>query len=129
MRFSVTLDVPDLAAGIAFYGAVFGFAEIARPVATYAVLEAAGQTLGLMQKAEGTAATPAEATERRYSRHWTPVHLDFHVEDWGAARDAIERLGGRIEQEHRVPGRSVIAFCSDPFGHGFCLLGPQEPAA
>jgi len=129
MPFSVTLDVPDLAAGIAFYGGVFGFAEVARPVGTYAVLKAGNQTLGLMQKAEGTNATPTEGTERRYARHWTPVHIDFHVEDFDGARAAIERLGGRIEQEHRVPGRSVIAICADPFGHGFCLLGPREPAA
>jgi len=124
MTFSVTLDVPDLAAGIAFYGGVFGFVEVARPIPDYAVLDAGGQRLSLMRKAAGSRATPADGTERSYARHWTPVHLDFHVEYFEAAVAAIGRLGGVCEAVHRVPGRSVIAFCGDPFGHGFCVLGP-----
>ena len=125
MSFSVTLDVPDLSAGIAFYGGVFGFAEIARPIPGYSILEAGGQRLGLMQKAEGSRAAPAEGTERRYSRHWTPVHLDFHVGDLQGTLACVERLGGCCEALHRAPGRRAVAFCSDPFGHGFCVLGQE----
>ena len=128
MSFSVTLDVPDIGAGIAFYGGVFGFIEVARPIPAYAVLEAGGQRLGLMQKEEGSRAAPADGTERRYARHWTPVHLDFHVEDLATAVAAIERLGGFCEATHSVPGRRRIAFCSDPFGHGFCVLGEEAKA-
>ncbi len=128
MRLFVTLDVPDLDRGLAFYGGAFGFREAARPHPSYAVLEAEGATLGLMAKPEGSQATPAAGTSRTYARHWTPVHLDLHVEDFERSLAAVERLGGAVEQVHRVPGRSVIAFCADPFGHGFCLLGPTEPA-
>ena len=128
MGYSPTIDVPDIDAALAFYGGVFGFAEVARPISTYAIVEADGQQLGLMKKAAGSLATPAPDTNRTYERHWTPIHLDFHVEDYDAARDAILRLGGSIEELHQVPGRRVIAFCSDPFGHGFCLLGPRFPA-
>lgn len=128
MAYSATVDVPDLEAGLAFYGGVFGFAEVARPVPAYAILEAGGQRLGLMWKEDGSRATPAEGTERRYSRHWTPVHLDFHVEDLAAALARVERLGGRCEALHEAPGRRAVAFCSDPFGHGFCLLGPRPEA-
>jgi predicted enzyme related to lactoylglutathione lyase len=128
MLYSATLDVPDLGAGLAFYAGVFGFTEVGRPIPGYAILEAGGQRLGLMRKDEGTRATPVEGTERHYARHWTPIHLDFHVEDFSTALDAIERLGGHHEAVHQVPGRRAIAFCSDPFGHGFCLLGPTpEP--
>ena len=125
MSYSVTVDVPDLDAGLAFYRGVFGFVEVARPLPDYVILEAADQRLGLMRKEAGTRATPAEGTNRRYSRHWTPVHLDFHVGDFEAALGAVERLGGSCEAVHRVPGRRVVAFCSDPFGHGLCLLGPR----
>jgi catechol 2,3-dioxygenase-like lactoylglutathione lyase family enzyme len=126
MRLSVTVDVPDLAAAIAFWGGALGLREVARPHLAYAVLEAGGQTLGLMEKPEGSRATPAEGTERRYARHWTPVHLDLHVEDWEGTLAAVERLGGTVEQRHAAaPGRPPVAFCADPFGHGFCVLGPR----
>jgi catechol 2,3-dioxygenase-like lactoylglutathione lyase family enzyme len=125
MCLGVTIDVPDLAAGLAFYGGLLGLREVARPHPAYAVLAGGGQRLGLMTKPEGSLATPEPGTERRYARHWTPVHLDIHVQDLGAALLALERLGGRCEALHAAPGRPAVAFCSDPFGHGFCLLGPR----
>ena len=128
MRLSVTVDVPDLGRGIAFFAGAFGFREVARPFPAHAVLESGGQTLGLMEKPEGSRATPAGGTERRYARHWTPVHLDLHVEDFEGTIAAVEGLGGTVEAVHRVPGRGPVAFCADPFGHGFCVLGPREGA-
>ena len=126
MDWSATIDVPDLAAGLAFYGSVFGLIEASRPVPTYAILAAEdGRRLGLMQKAEGSRPTPAEGTERRYARHWTPVHLDFHVDAFEPAVEAVARLGGVVEQVHRREGFPPVAFCADPFGHGFCILGPR----
>ena len=125
MDWSATIDVPDLAAGLAFYGGVFGLTEVARPVPTYAILAAGERPLGLIQKAEGSRPTPAAGTERRYARHWTPIHLDFHVEDFEPAVEAVTRLGGVVEQVHRREGFPRIAFCADPFGHGFCVLGPR----
>ena len=47
MKYSVTIDVPDLDEGLAFYRAAFGFEEAARPFATYAVLKAGAAELGL----------------------------------------------------------------------------------
>lgn len=123
MLYSATIDVPDLARGVAFYSEVLDLTEAARPVPVYAVLARDGQSLGLMEKAEGTRPTPAADVERHYGRHWTPVHLDFHVTDLAAATAAVERLGGTVEQRHSAPGRPSIAFCADPFGNGFCLLG------
>lgn len=124
MTYSATIDVPDLDRGIAFYGTVFGYSETARPVPVYAILSKQGQSLGLMQKPEGSQPTPGKGTRRSYDRHWTPVHLDFEVQDFDLALTRITEGGGGIEQRHDVPGRRRIAFCSDPFGHGFCVLGP-----
>lgn len=125
MRMQVTLDVPDIAAGIAFYGGLFGFAETARPHPAYAVLRAGDHMLGLIEKAPGTRPTPAEGSIRDYGRHWTPVHLDFHIDDFDAVCAEVTAHGGAVEEIHRAPGRPPVAFCSDPFGHGFCLLGPR----
>lgn len=128
MEMSVTLDVPDIAAGLAFYGSVFGFAEVSRPHPLYAVTRSGTQTLGLMQKEAGTRPTPSDGPVRTYDRHWTPVHLDFHVHDFDTTCARITALGGAVEQTHTGQGRPPVAFCSDPFGHGFCLLGPRPPA-
>jgi catechol 2,3-dioxygenase-like lactoylglutathione lyase family enzyme len=127
MRLSVTVDVPDLAAGIAFYR-LFGLEEVARPVPQYAVLKAGEVTLGLMEKAAGTVPAPG-AAPRDYARHWTPVHLDIDVADWAGTLAAVEAAGGSIEARHIVPGRRAVAFCADPFGHGFCVLGAPPAGA
>jgi catechol 2,3-dioxygenase-like lactoylglutathione lyase family enzyme len=126
LKIGITLDVPDIGQALAFYGAVFGFREVARPVPVYAVVAAGDQSLGLKQAAAGTAPTPAAGPVRDYARHWTPVHLDFHVEEFEATLKALTAAGGQIEQ--RYPGgdgRPPVAFCSDPFGHGLCVLGPR----
>lgn len=127
MRIGITLDVPDIGLAIDFYRAVFGFREVARPAPFYAVVESGGVMLGLKEAAAGTAPTPAAGPVRDYGRHWTPVHLDFHVEDMPGTLAALLRAGGRIEQEHAGGGgRPPVAFCADPFGHGFCVLGPRD---
>jgi hypothetical protein len=58
----------------------------------------------------------ADPRRRKYERHWTPVHLDFHVDDLHAA------LGAGREQVFEHVDHGSAALCTDPFGHGFCLL-------
>jgi predicted enzyme related to lactoylglutathione lyase len=125
MTIGITIDVPDLGAGLAFYGAVFGLAEVARPLSVYAIVEGLGQRIGLMEKPAGSRPTPADGPVRDYARHWTPVHLDFHVDDLEGVLARLTAAGGTIEQRHHAPGRPGVAFCADPFGHGFCVLGPR----
>ena len=40
---NVSIDVPDLEAGLQFYASVFGFAETARPFPTMAILDEIGR--------------------------------------------------------------------------------------
>lgn len=49
-----SIDVPDLSAGLRFYGAVFGFVETARPFPTMAVLDTGVAMLCLHEKPEGS---------------------------------------------------------------------------
>lgn len=59
---------------------------------------------------------------RHYGRHWTPVHIDFHVDEFKAAlRNAVE-AGAIQENLFELKDRPAVALCSDPFGHGFCLI-------
>jgi predicted enzyme related to lactoylglutathione lyase len=122
----VSIDVPNLDEGLTFYESVFGFVESARPFPTMAVLDANNVTVCMHEKAAGTAPFPKGADLRRYGRHWTPVHLDLHVADFDGALERVRVSGGRIENEFRTEGPMPAAFCSDPFGNGFCIIGERS---
>lgn len=122
MRMSVSLDVPSLEAGLAFYGRTFGFQEISRPLPVLASIALGEARILLVEKPEGSFPFPDAKDPRSYRRHWTPVHLDFHVEDARAVRARAEAAGATCEAWHERPGRPPVAFMADPFGHGFCLI-------
>ena len=123
MKYSVSIDVPRLDEGLRFYRDALGLIEIARPVAAYATLKCGSSEIGLIEKSTGT--KPAMGTDevRRYERHWTPVHIDFHVDDFEAFLAKAVSAGAKCEQKFAVAARPPIAFCSDPFGNGFCVVG------
>lgn len=122
----VSIDVPNLDQGLTFYESVFGFVESARPFPTMAVLDANNVTVCMHEKAAGSAPFPNASDLRRYGRHWTPVHLDLHVADFDGALERVRARGGRIESEFRTEGPMPAAFCSDPFGNGFCIIGERS---
>ena len=119
---SVSIDVPSLEAGARFYGGVFGFSKVAEPVPGVLVMRLVGLEVCLLAKAAGSEPSPKTTDSRRYERHWTPVHLDFHVDDLKAVMAQVREAGGVIEQVFENPEHGSAAFCADPFGHGFCLL-------
>jgi predicted enzyme related to lactoylglutathione lyase len=121
---NVSIDVPDLARGIDFYGTIFGFAEKARPFPSMAVLDAGNVTVCMHEKAEGS--TPAGTDRRRYERHWTPVHLDVHVADIEPVIALVAAKGGTVERVFRSEGPRPAASCADPFGNGFCVIGARR---
>ena len=41
----------------------------------------------------------------------------------GPVLDKVRTQGGAIENEFRTQGPMPAAFCSDPFGNGFCVIG------
>lgn len=122
----VSIDVSELDAGLRFYGAVFGFVETARPFPTMAILDANNVTVCMHEKAAGTKPAPSGTHVRHYERHWTPVHLDLHVHDFDAVVEAVRAHGGTIESEYRDQGPKPAAFCCDPFGNGFCVIGERR---
>ncbi|MCB1172030.1 MAG: hypothetical protein KDK39_00620 [Leptospiraceae bacterium] len=126
MQLTVSIDVPTIEAGLLFYGAVFGFVETARPHPAFVVLKAGESTISLLAKDAGTAPAKGSADIRKYERHWTPVHIDFRVADFEATLEKALQAGALAEQIHRVKGYPPVAFCSDPFGHGFCIVGQDH---
>jgi predicted enzyme related to lactoylglutathione lyase len=90
-----------------------------------AILDANNVTVCMHEKAAGTKGSPDAVAPRHYERHWTPVHLDLHVPDLDAVLTKVRAAGGTIENEFRTQGPMPVAFCSDPFGNGFCVIGEE----
>jgi predicted enzyme related to lactoylglutathione lyase len=125
---SISIDVPSLAEGVAFYSDAFGFTKKAEPVPGVAVLQGLDLELCLLEKPAGSRPAPDTDDRRKYERHWSPVHLDFHVDDLHIALERVLALGAKREQVFEHPEHGSAAFCSDPFGHGFCLLERKREA-
>jgi predicted enzyme related to lactoylglutathione lyase len=122
IRIEICIDVPDLERGIRFYADALGFSKVSEPYPGVACMETGAAAITLLEKREQTRPSPNTRDVRRYDRHWTPVHLDFHVEDLKAALDQAVRAGAVKEQDIEDPVHGSAAFCADPFGNGFCLL-------
>ena len=117
---NISIDVPDLDSGVNFYCNVFGWKEKSRPFAEMAIVDGNNVTVCIHSKAAGSKSTPSNAI-RDYKRHWTPVHLDLHVADFEGVISRALTEGASIEQQFERP--KPTAFCSDPFGNGFCIIG------
>lgn len=122
MKLLVNIDVPDLGAAAMFYQTAFGLAQTRILDDDVLELKGASITIYLLQKPAGSAASSSAAATRSYERHWTPVHLDFVVDDLEAAAERAIRAGARPEREHEAWHGSRCMTFSDPFGHGFCLI-------
>jgi predicted enzyme related to lactoylglutathione lyase len=119
---SVSVDVPNLADGVRFYSEAFGFSKTAEPMPGVAVLRAGDSEICILEKAAGSVASPLTKETRHYERHWTPVHLDLYVDNLKTALTRALEAGAKQEQLFENPEHGSAAFCSDPFGHGFCLI-------
>ncbi|MGQ0547253.1 MAG: VOC family protein, partial [Betaproteobacteria bacterium] len=84
LKILVNIDVGDLAKAERFYCDAFGLA-VGRRFEGALELLGSDVPLYLLAKAAGTATAPPPAAARDYRRHWTPVHLDFVVDDLEAA--------------------------------------------
>ena len=123
MRLLVNIDVDDLERAIAFYTMALGL-RVERRLFEGSVAEMLGasSTIYLMAKPAGSPTSLAASSIRDYARHWTPVHLDFEVDDVSAAVERAVAAGAKLEGNIQSFNWGRQATLSDPFGHGFCLL-------
>jgi predicted enzyme related to lactoylglutathione lyase len=122
MDFLVNIDVDDLDKAVRFYQAAFGL-KVGRRFGGSGVEMLGGPApVYLLVKASGTAASSAAAQVRRYDRHWTPVHLDFVVEEIESAVQGALAAGARLEAAISTAKWGKLALMADPFGHGFCFI-------
>jgi predicted enzyme related to lactoylglutathione lyase len=120
MDLLVNIDVPDLAAAVAFYGDAFGLAVTRRFGSDAAELGGWPVRLYLLQQPAGSPG--AGDSPRRYDRHWTPVHLDVVIDDLDAALARALTAGARAETDIRTAPWGKLVVLADPFGHGLCLI-------
>lgn len=118
----VNIDVDDLDAAVNFYQEAFGL-SVGRRFGTSGVeMLGATSNIYLLAKPADMPAAASMTQRRSYRRHWTPVHLDFVVEDIGIAVERAQAAGGTLEQGIMTRDWGRMALMADPFGHGFCLL-------
>jgi uncharacterized glyoxalase superfamily protein PhnB len=78
--------------------------------------------LYLLAKPAGSRASAGSEARRSYERHWTPVHLDFVVDDIDAAVARAVAAGARREGDVQTRTWGKMALLADPFGHGVCVI-------
>jgi predicted enzyme related to lactoylglutathione lyase len=122
MNFLVNLDVDDLEKATRFYSAAFGL-TVGRRFGAFGVeMLGSSAPIYLLVKPAGTPASDASSQRRSYDRHWTPVHLDFVVEEIEAAAKKAVAAGARLEKPVATHPWGQLALMADPFGHGFCFV-------
>jgi predicted enzyme related to lactoylglutathione lyase len=122
----LNIDVPDLEAGIAFYTAAWGLSVGRRFDDAFVELLGREVPIYLLAVSDGSSIGPVGGDRRRFSRHWTPVHPDFAVDDLEAACSRALAAGAVQEGETRDAAYGRLAMFADPFGHGFCLIEFNE---
>lgn len=122
----ICIDVDDLDRGIAFYTGGIGLSVGRRLSRDWVELLGATSPIDLLETESGSAPSPRSHARRAFARHWTPVHLDFLVQDIDAAVKRALEAGATLEHPLRLESYGRLACLADPFGHGFCLIEMNE---
>ncbi len=118
----VNVDVDDLEGAVRFYTSAIGL-RVGRRFGGGGI-ELVGAEVPIYLLVAGAGSTPfaGAAEARRYARHWTPVHLDFAVDDIEAAVARAVAAGASVEKPISQHPYGRLCVLADPFGHGFCFL-------
>lgn len=122
----VNIDVDDIEQAIRFYTEGLGLTLGRRLGEDFVELLGAQAPLYLLLKAPGTPPFTGAAVVRSYERHWSPVHLDFVVDELEPALARAVAAGARSEAPISTHSWGRMALLGDPFGHGVCLLEMSE---
>lgn len=122
MQVLLNVDVDDLDKATRFYELAFDLKVGRRFAGNGVEMLGSSAPIYLLAKAAGTLATGSNPQRRNYDRHWTPVHLDFVVEQIESAVQRAVEAGGRLESPVSTHVWGRLALMVDPFGHGFCFV-------
>jgi predicted enzyme related to lactoylglutathione lyase len=121
IKLVVNIDVDDLDRAIEFYRSAFGL-RLGWQKEGIAEMLGASSTIYLLGKPAGSLASPTTSQRRNYQRHWTPVHVDFVVNDINVSVQKARTAGALLEGDIETHEWGHIAKMADPFGNGFCLI-------
>jgi predicted enzyme related to lactoylglutathione lyase len=121
-RILLNLDVDDIDRAVAFYTEAFELRVGRRFDSAFIELLGAEVPIYLLLKSTGSEPFEGAQRTRDYTRHWTPLHLDFVVADLDAALTRALAAGAVLESAPSQHAYGRLALLHDPFGHGFCLL-------
>ena len=122
MKILINIDVPELTHAITFYCTAFNLRLNRILDDDVAELVGASSVIYLLQKENDSRFSNSVAGSRRYTRHWTPIHVDFVVDDIDKAVEKVISAGAKLESECTDWRNSKCITFSDPFGNGFCLI-------
>lgn len=122
MKTIINIDVPELERAIDFYSRALGLRLNRRIDADVAELTGASSVIYLLRNPSGSTPVSSTSLARDYARHWTPVHIDFVVDDVDQAAAKAIAAGANRESECVEWYGSKRITLSDPFGHGFCFI-------
>jgi predicted enzyme related to lactoylglutathione lyase len=121
----ICIDVSDLEQAVKFYRDGLGLNPGRRLGNKWVEMLGQPAPIDLLAEAAGSLPSPKAKAIRSYERHWTPVHLDFVVNDIEKAVAKAKAAGATVDQEIAERPYGRIAVLADPFGNGFCLLEMQ----
>jgi predicted enzyme related to lactoylglutathione lyase len=116
------IEVTDAEQGIAFYCQGIGLTLKRRYSPSWIELAGGSCPIFLLANRRAVADLGKTTALRSYERHWTPVHLDFIVDDLDAVVARVLSLGGSLDREIKTREYGRIANMADPFGNGFDLI-------
>ena len=117
----VNIDVDDVDKAVTFYRDALGLTVGRRFGSDFVEMLGSTAPIYLLKKAAGSAPFKG-GPGRDYGRHWTPVHLDFVVDDIAPAVERAVKAGATLESPPKAHAYGLLALLADPFGNGFCLL-------
>lgn len=121
MEFQICIDVDDVDRAVEFYGRGLGLTVVEHHP-DWAQVKLGDQTFWIMKSPAGVQGT----ISRDYRRHWTPVHLDFTVDDIEeAVRRAVD-AGGKLEGEIQRGPKGALVNLVDPSGNGVDLVSTAK---
>jgi predicted enzyme related to lactoylglutathione lyase len=116
------VEVSDLERALRFYVVGLGLREFRRLTPRWVELARARIPIHLLLRPEPVFTAGPAALRRDFGRHWTPVHLDFVVDDLQVAVERAVAAGGALDRDivdHRYWRMANLA---DPFGNGVDLI-------
>jgi predicted enzyme related to lactoylglutathione lyase len=115
------VEVEDTEAGVAFYTAALGLTVRRRLTPRWVELDGARIPIFILGNRPESFDAGGVEIAREFTRHWTPVHLDFIVDDLEPWVRRAREVGAVVEREESYDAFRM-ANCSDPFGNGFDLI-------